>query len=287
MLRRIIGEDVRMETHLSTDLGLVKIDPSQMEQVIVNLAVNARDAMPNGGKLVIELTNALLDKDFVENHFEAEAGEYVLLTVSDTGCGMSNKVKARIFEPFFTTKAMGKGTGLGLATVFGIVKQAGGTIWVYSEEEIGTTFKIYLPLAKETTVSRSRQETEEVLPSGSETILLVEDNANVRELIRYTLEGLGYALLEAENASEALQGFEAYPDHIHLLITDVIMPGMSGKELAGQLVERQPNLIVLFISGYTGQVIAQQGVLEPGVEFLQKPFSPATLAQKVRDVLDG
>ncbi len=287
MLGRIIGDHIEMETHLAFPLWPVKIDPSQMEQVIVNLAVNARDAMPDGGRLVIELANVVLDEAYIGNHFEVKPGDYLLLSVSDTGYGMSKEVQAHLFEPFFTTKEMGKGTGLGLATVFGIVKQSEGAIWVYSEEGVGTTFKIYLPRGGEVAASRSPQEATTSLPAGSETILLVEDDANVRELTRHVLAGQGYSLLEAQDGAEALRVFKHHFNSIHMLLTDVIMPGISGRELAGQLVEQAPDLKVLFVSGYTGQVIARQGVLEPGVAFLPKPFSPLNLARKVREVLDG
>ncbi len=287
MLQRIIGEDVQLKIDLTPGLWPVKVDVAQIEQVIVNLAVNARDAMPLGGRLVIETTNVVFDENYLAHHLEASPGEHVLLAVSDTGVGMSPEVKTHLFEPFFTTKERGKGTGLGLATVYGIVKQSGGHIWVYSEEGIGTTFKIYLPRAREAPQRFTRAEAEGAPPSGSETILLVEDDADVRELVQRVLQGQGYTLLVAQDGQEALGLVARHADLIHLLLTDVVMPDMSGQALVKSLGRSYPDLKVLFMSGYTDEIIAHHGVLDPGVAFLQKPFSAVALARKVRQVLDA
>jgi CheY-like chemotaxis protein len=263
------------------------MDATQIEQVIVNLAINARDAMPDGGSLTIETANVVLDKTYITSHLAVQPGEYVLLAVSDTGNGMSEEVQTHIFEPFFTTKAEGKGTGLGLATVFGIVKQNGGDIRVYSEEGIGTTFKLYLPHAGEAALPVSRPETETEFPTGNETILLVEDNAPVRKLFCKILKDLGYTLLEAENGQEALQAAAHYSGPIHLLLTDVIMPDMTGQVLAKTLPQTHSDMKILFMSGYTDEVVARHGVLDSGAAFVQKPLSAAKLARKVRTVLDN
>jgi PAS domain S-box-containing protein len=287
MLRRIIGEDVELATVLAPGLWSVKVDPAQIEQVIVNLVVNARDAMPQGGRLTIETANEILGKEEDACYLEPQPGEYVLLAVSDTGLGMNKEVKARIFEPFFTTKEVGKGTGLGLATVYGIVKQGGGGIWVYSEEGQGTTFKIYLPRAEEVASMSAQAEVRADMPSGSETVLLVEDDLRVRELVRRVLRGQGYTLLEAQDGQEAWRMASQYAGTIDLLLTDVVMPGMGGRVLAEQLVEARPEMKIIFMSGYADDAIGHHGVLEPGVVFLPKPFSPMNLAHKVRVVLDG
>jgi PAS domain S-box-containing protein len=287
MLQRIIGENIELQTILIRDLWPVKADPSQIEQVIVNLAVNARDAMPGGGKLIIETANVMLDEDYAADHVGAEAGEHVLLAVSDTGVGISEDVRARIFEPFFTTKQAGKGTGLGLATVYGIVKQSGGNIWVYSEEGVGTTFKVYLPRGAESRRTLDHPEIGQEMPLGKETILLVEDEAGVRDLARVVLQRQGYTVLEAADGQQAVQLADGHSGPIHLLLTDVVMPGSNGKTLAQNLIQTHPEMSVLFMSGYTNEAIAHHGVLEPGVAFLQKPFHPMTLARKVRKVLDN
>jgi two-component system cell cycle sensor histidine kinase/response regulator CckA len=286
MLERIIGEDIDLKTSLSPGLWSVKADRAQLEQVIVNLVINARDAMPRGGRLTIGTDNVGLSDGYVAGRLGMQPGEYVLLTISDTGVGMSKEVRARIFEPFFTTKGMGQGTGLGLSTVYGIVKQSGGNILVYSEEGQGTTFKIYLPQSKETHPSRSGPETPAEMPPGSETILLVEDAEGVRNLASSVLGMQGYTVLEAQDGQEALQRVANSASPIHLLLTDVVMPGISGKALAEQLIQSQPNLKVLYMSGYTDNAIAHHGVLDPGTAFLQKPFGPVALARKVREVLD-
>ena len=287
MLQRIIGEHIILKTVLASDLGMVKVDPAQFQQVIVNLAVNARDAMPDGGYLTIETANVTLDEDYTAEHLEVQPGEYVLLAVSDNGVGMSAEVKTRIFEPFFTTKVPGQGTGLGLATVFGIVEQSGGHIWVYSEEGHGTTFKIYLPRIHEAASPVSFPEFSHDLPDGTETILVVEDDSGVRELTVRSLGQLGYTVLEAANGREAIHLIQGYQGMIHLLLTDVIMPGTNGKILAAELSKIRPNLKILFMSGYTNDAIVRLGVLESGITLLQKPFTILALARKVREMLDA
>jgi two-component system cell cycle sensor histidine kinase/response regulator CckA len=288
MLRRIIGEDIELVTLLAEDLGRVKIDSGQIEQVIFNLAVNARDAMPSGGKLIIETANVELDEEYASAHIGVVPGRYVRLSVSDTGVGIPQEMKEKIFEPFFTTKEKGKGTGLGLSTVYGIVKQIGGNIWVYSEPGHGTTFKIYLPWVEEELDTLHGRDETDSLPMGSETVLLVEDEASVRDLAHRILSQQGYKVLEAANGEEALRVFQEHMgEKIHLLLTDVVMPLMGGKELAERLKILSPDIKVLYTSGYTDDAIVHQGVLNPGTHFLQKPSSPKTLSHKVREVLDG
>jgi PAS domain S-box-containing protein len=288
MLQRVIGEDIDLKIRLAPELWPVKVDPAQMEQVILNLVVNARDAMSTGGQLTIETANVVIDDNYVADHLDTQLGKYVLLAISDTGCGMSPEVKAHIFEPFFTTKERGHGTGLGLATVFGIIKQSGGNIWVYSEEGMGTTFKIYLPsVAEKKSEPPVDPEVGVEMPGGSETILLVEDDAGVRALLRQVLSPLGYTLLEAGNGQEALRLLADYPDPIHLLLTDVVMPGISGKTLAEEASRTRPDLKMLFMSGYTDEAIVQHGVPDAEAAFLQKPFSLMALAAKIRSVLDN
>jgi CheY-like chemotaxis protein/two-component sensor histidine kinase len=287
MLRRIIGEHIHMKTRLAAGPKPVKADPAQIEQVIVNLAVNARDAMPEGGTLTIEIDNVVLDAGYAAQHLEVQPGQYMLLTVSDTGIGMTDDVKAHLFEPFFTTKEVGKGTGLGLATVYGIVKQSGGHIWVYSEEGHGTTFKIYLPQIPAAALPQVQAPPQAEMPTGTETILLVEDDQAVRELVFMVLQTQGYTVLKAENGRQALQVAAGYSHLIHMVVTDVVMPGMTGPDLAQQLLKIRPNLKLLFMSGYTDEAISSYDFPVEGVTFLQKPFSPRLLAHKVRAVLDG
>jgi two-component system cell cycle sensor histidine kinase/response regulator CckA len=287
MLRRLIGEDIVLTARLNSDVGKVMADPGQIEQVLVNLIVNARDAMPRGGNLTIETNNVELDEEYGSKHVGVPAGRYVLLAVSDTGEGMSEAVRQRIFEPFFTTKEKGKGTGLGLSTVYGIVRQSGGNIWVYSEPGEGTTFKVYLPRVESKIYEPGETVLEAGPPGGSETILLVEDEEVVRGLARRILEQVGYAVVEAGKANEALLFCDKHAAEVDLLLTDVVMPEMSGKELADRLKSQCPELKMLFMSGYTDEAIVHHGVLDADVEFIQKPFTPSALARKVREVLDA
>jgi PAS domain S-box-containing protein len=285
MLNRLIGEDIDLVMVPGDNLGQVKADPSQIEQVIMNLAVNARDAMPKGGKLTIETGNVTLDGSYARLHAPAIPGEYVMLAISDTGAGMDSETQSHIFEPFYTTKGP-KGTGLGLSTVYGIVKQSGGYIWVYSEAGKGTTFKIYLPRVSEAGEVAAAAAQAPATVRGHETILLVEDEATVRQLARECLELQGYVVLEAPEGAAALQLAQAHPGPIHLLLTDVIMPGMTGRELANRLSQSRPGIRVLYMSGYTENAIGHNGMLDAGVMLLQKPFSLPTLRAKVREVLD-
>jgi PAS domain S-box-containing protein len=286
LLRRLIGEDIEVLTVPDKGLGSVRADPGQIEQVIMNLALNARDAMPRGGKLTLETSNAQLDESYARRHQPAEPGRYVMLAVSDTGHGMSAETQARIFEPFYTTKEVGKGTGLGLSMVYGIVKQSGGYIWVYSEPDRGTTFKIYLPRvdqpAEVTAENRSK-----TVQRGTETILLVEDDAQLRQLSSSVLAHCGYKMLVAASPEEGVGICRENHRDIHLLITDVVMPRMNGRQLAEQVAQISPNIRVLYISGYTSNAIVHYGVLDPGLWFLPKPFSLSSLVAKVREVLDS
>ncbi|MBI1940202.1 MAG: response regulator [Acidobacteria bacterium] len=286
MLRRLIGEDLDLVTKLDPALSQTKVDPSQVEQVIMNLAVNSRDAMPEGGKLMIETANAELDANYARRHAMAAPGRFVMLAVSDTGCGMDAETQSRIFEPFFTTKETGKGTGLGLATVYGIVKQIGGEIWVYSEPGRGTTFKVYFPQVEGPERAVQTPKVVSASQRGSETILVVEDEEAVRSLVRRVLESKGYAVLTASTAEEAARLCEQQEGKISLLLTDVVMPGMSGRKLAHHLGFSRPEMKVLYMSGYTDNAIVHQGVLDPGTAFLQKPFTPDAVLRKVREVLD-
>jgi two-component system cell cycle sensor histidine kinase/response regulator CckA len=288
MLRRVIGEDIELVTHLAKDLLPVRADPSQIEQIIVNLAVNARDAMPQGGQLAINTENVVLDKAHVTAHIDAQPGEHVLLTMIDTGMGMSEEVKAHLFEPFFTTKKRGEGTGLGLPTVYGIVRQSGGHIWVHSEIGQGTTFKIYLPCADEAEDSREAPSPMQSIRTaqGSETVLVVEDDASVQVLATQILKSHGYQVLAAKNGLEALQVSREYKGPIHLLLTDVVMPEMNGRELATRLRSQRQELRVLYMSGYSDSVIAHHGILDEEMLILAKPFTLETLIQQVQTALD-
>ena len=263
------------------------MDPGQIEQIILNLTVNARDAMPEGGKLTIETANVELDEAYARRHVSVRPGPYVMLAISDTGCGMDAETQANIFEPFFTTKEHGKGTGLGLATVYGIVKQSGGNIWVYSEPGKGTTFKIYLPRVEGVAEGSEPAHPRSSILRGSETILLVEDEDMVRSLAREILEAHGYAVSEARDSTEALCVCHTHSGSIHLLVTDVVMPGMSGRELAARLGTIHPETKVLYMSGYTDDAVVRHGVLNAGLAFLQKPFSANAFLGKVREVLDS
>jgi len=287
MLQRLIGEDIDLVPKLQPGLGRVKVDPGEIEQVIMNLAVNARDAMPQGGKLTIATKNVELDENYTKRHVGIKPGPYVMLAVSDNGCGMDKATQKRIFEPFFTTKEKGKGTGLGLATVYGIVKQSSGSIWMYSEVGGGTVFKIYLPMIQ--------GDAEAIAPKaglakplrGSETVLVVEDQAEIRQLISKVLKECGYVVLEAGHGKAAFRISGRYEGMIHLMITDLVMPVISGRELRDRLASARPNMKVLFISGYTDDAVLRHGILEKGVAFIQKPFTPDSLLRKVREVLDA
>ncbi len=286
ILQRLIGENILLTTALAPSLPSVKVDPGQIEQVIINLAVNARDAMPQGGRLTIETRDVVFDEDYCRIRPDAKAGRYIQLAISDSGLGMTAEVKARIFEPFFTTKGIGKGTGLGLATVFGIIKQSGGLIEVYSEVGVGTVFKIFFPAIAEHEMAASEQQSINV-QRGHETVLLVEDESEVRKIAKLVLEMNGYHVLESDNGRNAIQIAEQYPETIHLLITDIVMPEMGGRQLAQHLQAQDPELKVIFMSGYIDDAVVRHGIIDANETFLQKPFSPNVLARRVREVLDG
>ena len=288
MLRRLIGEDVELTVTRSAENDKIMVDPGQMEQVIVNLAVNARDAMPKGGKLTLETSEVVLDEGYAADHVGVKRGPHVMLAVSDTGVGMDRAVQARMFEPFFTTKEVGKGTGLGLATVFGIVRQSGGTIGVYSESGKGTVFKIYFPSASGAVARRiSTSPAENRSVRGSETILVVEDDERVRVLACTILRKYGYHVLEAQSGGDAFLLCEQHTATIHLLLTDVVMPRMSGRELAERLLLVRPKMKVIYMSGYTNDSVVRHGILDSTIAFVQKPITPAILARKVRDALSS
>lgn len=287
MLQRIIGEHIEIKAALAEDLAAVKSDPAQLEQVLMNLCVNARDAMPEGGRLTLETQNVELEDHFVRAHIGSAPGPHVLLTVTDTGMGMDTATQARIFEPFFTTKGPGHGTGLGLAMVYGVIKQSGGYIWVSSDIGKGTCFKIYLPQEKEIAESKVTKKLEPALKQGFETILLVEDDDAVRELVRAMLAARGYSVLAPQHPLEVETLCEAHTGRIHLLLTDLILPGASGRDIAKRVCALRPGVKVLFMSGYTDDAIIQRHGIDPAFAFLPKPFSSATLANKVREVLDG
>jgi CheY-like chemotaxis protein len=286
MLRRLIGEDVDLLTLLKSGLGQINADPGQMEQVLMNLVVNARDAMLDGGKITIETGNVELGQDYATIHASVRPGRYVFLAVSDTGIGMDGALQKRVFDPFFTTKEVGKGTGLGLSTVYGIVKQSGGNIWLYSEPGIGTTFKVYLPRVDEAVDQEIECELLGI-PQRTETILLVEDEEIVRTMTRQILEMSGHKVLEAACGSEAIRICGSYEGPVHLMLTDVVMPLMNGPSLVKEVMRIRPDIKTLFMSGYTDNAILRHGILEEGMPFLQKPFSPDGLALKVRDVLNS
>jgi signal transduction histidine kinase/ActR/RegA family two-component response regulator len=286
MLRRLIGEDVDFLTVLEPELDRVKVDPGQIEQILLNLAVNSRDAMPDGGTLIIETKNAELDKFYADDHLEVTPGPYVMVSVSDNGCGMEEEMRSRIFEPFFTTKGAGKGTGLGLSTVFGIIKQSGGHVSVYSEPGQGTTFKIYLPKVEVAKTATRPGQDHDPLPVHDERILLVEDQDQVRDVVAQMLESYGYEVLSAACGEAGLQKSTAEKGPIHLLLTDLVMPGMSGRELSEHLAVLRPHTRCLFMSGYTDDAVVRNKVLESGIPFIHKPFTADALHRAVRKVLD-
>jgi two-component system cell cycle sensor histidine kinase/response regulator CckA len=286
MLQRLIGEDIEMKSVIEPSLGSARADPGQIEQVIMNLVVNAREAMPKGGNLTLETANIDLDQTYARDHAGVLPGRYVMLAVSDTGIGMDPETQTHVFEPFFTTKVMGRGSGLGLSMVYGIVKQSEGLIEVYSEPGHGTTFKIYLPRVGEPAETLSEKPSPEVPIRGTETILLVEDDRQVRELAGSVLTACGYTMLLADSAPAVISKCDEHRGAIHLLLTDVVMPRSGGREVAKQVTARRPGIKVLYMSGYTADAIVHHGVLDAGTSFLQKPFTPASLASKVREVLD-
>ncbi len=287
MLQRLIGEDIDLLMGLAADLGKVKADPNQIEQILLNLSINARDAMPRGGRLTIETSNVDLSEEYSRDHVSVPPGRYVMLAVSDNGCGMDAGTQAHIFEPFFTTKEVGKGTGLGLATVYGIVKQSEGTIWLYSEVGRGTAFKIYLPCAEAPVKEVDAEADDFESLQGTETVLLVEDEAVVREMATEILRDSGYHVLEAKHGHEAMILGRQHSGVIHLMLTDVVMPQMSGRELAEQLTPLRRDMKVLYMSGYTDDAIVHHGVLDEGTAFIGKPFTPSALTRKVREILDA
>jgi two-component system cell cycle sensor histidine kinase/response regulator CckA len=286
LLRRVLGEDIRVSIDVGKHPIHLREDPAQLEQVIMNLVVNARDAMPFGGRLSIEVSDVTLDEEYCSRNFEARPGRYVGIAIGDTGSGMAPEVQARLFEPFFTTKEAGKGTGLGLATVYGIVKQSGGHITVYSEVNQGTTFKVHFPLSLDSEPVSEAPAMVYTVPRGSETILLVEDEEAMRQLAAAYLEGKGYVVLPAADPEAAIAIASEHPDAIHLLLTDVILPGMSGVKLAERISASRQNLRVLYVSGYTADAIVHHGGQGPNFAFLSKPFALSSLARKVRSVLD-
>ena len=285
MLGRLIGEDVKIVVAVRPDLALVTADRGQIEQVVMNLAVNARDAMPHGGTLTIETANVELDEHYAKAHLAVKPGRYVGLTVTDTGTGMTPEVQARLFEPFFTTKETGKGTGLGMATVYGIVMRSGGSVGVYSEIGKGTAFKVYFPRVDAPDIVAEAPAPPARPQGGTLTVLVVEDEKGLRELSLRLLQRQGYTVLVAADAEEAGRLFDANPS-IDILLTDVVMPGVSGPDLTRQLIERRPALKVIYMSGYTEESIVRHGVIQPGIAFLNKPFTSEALGDKIREVLE-
>jgi two-component system cell cycle sensor histidine kinase/response regulator CckA len=285
LIPRLIGENIELVIRSSSDLGTIRADASQMEQVIMNLAVNARDAMPNGGKLRIETSNAELDRSYSAAHPIVQPGRYVLLAVTDTGIGMDAETQAHIFEPFFTTKEQGKGTGLGLSTVYGVVKQSGGFIWVYSELEKGTCFKIYLPRVDQSAENACAPQALAEAPHGTETVLLAEDEQDVREVAREFLESGGYKVLEARNGADAVRLAAEHKGNIDLLVTDMVMPGMAGQELAARLQQLRAGLSVIYMSGYSEHAAAEAAQTDASIRLLTKPFSRGAILRAVREVL--
>jgi two-component system, cell cycle sensor histidine kinase and response regulator CckA len=285
MLRRLIGEDVDLIVRLNPTLATVRADPGQIEQIIINLVVNARDAMPEGGRITIETGVADLGDEYAHAHLGVQPGRYVCISVTDTGCGMAQSTQSHIFEPFFTTKEVGKGTGLGLSTIYGIVKQNNGSIWVYSEPGKGSAFKIYLPAVDEQPQAEPSGG-RVALERGDETILLVEDEPGLRDMAQELLKGQGYTVLPAADSHEAMRICTGHAGPVHLLLTDVVLPTASGHELARRLLRLRSQIRVLFMSGYPAETV-QRGLVEPGAVFLEKPFTPDALARKVRQALDG
>ncbi len=286
MLRRLLGEDIQLTLNLREGVGNIRVDPNQIEQAIVNLAVNARDAMPSGGHIQIETENTHLDEEYARNHLGVKPGDFVMIAMTDTGHGMNAETRQRIFEPFFTTKERGKGTGLGLATVYGMVKQGGGDIWVYSEPGKGTTFKLYFPKVEETEAEHRSGESHATPGAANETVLVVEDEKPVRDLTVRMLRQLGYSVLSAASGVEALDISNSYPGKISLLVTDVVMPQMSGRQVADALLPTRPDLKVLYLSGYTEDTVIHHGI-QSGVDFLPKPFSRETLSKKLSEMRKG
>ena len=286
MVKRLIGEDVELRTYLARDLWAVRVDPAQVEQILVNLVVNAREAMPRGGKITVETANVSLDREYLRSNPTVQPGEYVLLAVSDSGSGIPREIRDRIFEPFFTTKEGTEARGLGLSSVYGIVKQSGGHVAVYSEEGKGTTFRVYLPRTTEALTAAAAVSTAAPV-GGAESVLLIEDNDELRLATRGILEVLGYRVTAAANGTEALDLFDRLKGRVDLVVCDVVMPGMSGPEAVSRLRARKPDLPALFMSGYTDNVVVRHGILEGELEFLEKPYSADRLAAKVREVLGG
>jgi CheY-like chemotaxis protein len=285
MLKRVIGENIELNVSLAHDLGLVKVDPGQIEQVIVNLAINAKDAMPQGGSLFLETANVTLDEEYARIHAEILPGQYVMLAITDSGIGMDEKVKEKIFDPFFTTKDKGKGTGLGLSTVYGIVKQSGGDIFVYSEPNKGSTFRVYLPRVFKVEEEMPQEKRLEQIPRGSETILVVEDDGRVRKMAVEILKRQGYRVLEADSGEEALAIGEKEKGPIDLILTDIVMPNMDGTQFIERLNQVRKNFIVLYMTGYADNTIIQV-IVDQGFDLIQKPFTVEKLAGKIREVLD-